>query len=71
MYEKDLIFLDATLATRLSNRAFRAVLDNGHALVVFGCPDDTARPLEPGDRVRVELSPFDMSRGRMVTGDSE
>jgi translation initiation factor IF-1 len=64
--EKDLILLDAILLDKLSMRAFRAKLDNGHVFVVHGGHGDADVPLSVGDRVRVELSPFDMSTGRLL-----
>jgi len=59
------IFLDATLERALSCATFQARLDNGHEIVAFSAPK---RPfselgLEPGMRVRVALSPYDMYKG--------
>lgn len=65
-------FLDATIRSVINVKAFRAVLDNGHELVAFRGPKDRdAPPLSEGDRVRVEMSPCDMSKGRIVGQVSE
>jgi translation initiation factor IF-1 len=63
-----MIVLDAELTRVVSNRAFGARLSNGHELVAFAGRDSPpARDLAgPGDRVRVRLSPFDMSQGEIV-----
>lgn len=60
--------LDARLTAVLNNTAFRAELANGHAFTAFAGRDDEPRAagLVPGARVRVEMSPYDMSRGRIL-----
>ena len=60
--------LDATLKAVLNSTAFRAVLANGHEFTAFAGRDFElcAMSLQPGTRVRVEMSPFDMSRGRII-----
>ena len=61
--EKDeMIVLDATVTDVINDRAFRAVLGNGHEVVGYA-PDGGAAALAPGRRVRLRMSPFDMSRG--------
>ena len=66
MSEEEKIVLDAALTDMLSVRAFRARLDNGHAFVAFTAGAPVAPVGRPGDRVRVEFSPFDMSKGRVL-----
>lgn len=66
MNENERILLDAEIIAVISERAFRARLRNGHLLVAFVAgPPDQRRSWSPGDRVRVELSPYDMSKGRI------
>lgn len=66
MNENERILLDAEITSVISERAFRARLRNGHSLVAFVAgPPDQRRTWAPGDRVQVELSPFDMSKGRI------
>lgn len=63
--KKDLIFLDAKLTDQVSVRAFRAELANGHTFIAYARVD-FPHALQPGGRVKVCLSPFDMSVGRIV-----
>lgn len=60
--------LDATLKAVLNNTAFCAVLANGHEFTAFAGhgAEMQAAQLQPGMQVRVEMSPFDMSRGRIL-----
>lgn len=65
--KKETILLDACLVAVIDKHAFSAELRNGHRFVAFferdkGC--DVA--LVPGDKVTVEMSPYDMSKGRLV-----
>ena len=65
----ELIFLDARLTEMINTRAFRAELGNGHTLVAWSrssASPEAGIPWQVGDRVRVRLSPFDMSVGEMV-----
>ncbi|MBU1692571.1 MAG: TOBE domain-containing protein [Verrucomicrobia bacterium] len=52
----------------IASAVLRVELANGHRLVAYAAPAEKGRAggLEPGDRVRVELSPCDMSRGRLI-----
>ena len=59
--------LDATVSVAINSQAFRARLGNGHEFVAFRGAAEAADPLGPGDRVQVEMSPYDMSKGR-ITG---
>lgn len=71
--EEELIFLDARLTAMINHRAFRAELGNGHTLVAWSRASaslETGIPWQVGDRVRVRLSPFDLSVGEMV-GEGE
>jgi translation initiation factor IF-1 len=64
----ELIVLDAQLAGMINNRAFRAVLGNGHDIVAFLPRGASASQtvLRAGVTVKVRMSPFDMSRGEMI-----
>ena len=66
MDKKETILLDARLLSVIDNSAFGAELPNGHRFVAFYLPDDPGEDLRVGDRVVVEMSPFDMSKGRLV-----
>ena len=64
--EGERFLLDATIVGVISDRAFRASLANGHEFVAFRGATEAAAGLAAGDRVRVEMSPCDMSKGRII-----
>lgn len=67
MDKKETILLDACLITVLDNNAFYAELRNGHRFVAFMERDgDGAEVPQVGAQVVVEMSPYDMSKGRLV-----
>lgn len=68
MCEKEIIRLDARVVGVIGNSAFRAELVNGHRIVAFIVGPDKERKatLGLGDVVKVEMSPYDMSRGRII-----
>ena len=47
---------------------FRVGLDNGHELIAYtaGKMRRYRIRVNPGDRIKVELSPYDLNRGRIV-----
>jgi len=64
--KKENILLDAVLKDVIDDATFNAVLPNGHEFVAYTRVNDKALAVEclrSGDRVQVELSPFDMSKG--------
>lgn len=64
----DKIFLDARVTDVLGSHAFRAVLENGHPIIAFqAAPGSEASKPQPGGCVRVEFSPYDMSKGRICS----
>jgi translation initiation factor IF-1 len=67
MQKKETILLDACLLSVIDKHAFDAELNNGHRFVAFlGRNDQGCQPLLIGAHVKVEMSPFDMSKGRLV-----
>ena len=69
MHGKEIIELDAEVTGVIDIRAFRARLGNGHEFIAFVPREKmpaTGWVCLPGARVRVCLSPFDMSRGEIV-----
>ena len=69
MNKKETFVLDAVLEDVINHATFNAVLPNGHRLVVFPQRKDidtALSRLRSGSRVRVEMSPFDMSKGTFV-----
>lgn len=63
--KKELIQLDAVIADMIDESAFTAELANGYAITAY-LPKgrrELAAKIQPGHIVRVELSPYDMSKG--------
>lgn len=68
MAKEDLIEFTGVVAELLPNAMFRVKLDNGHTVLghVAGKMRRYRIRILPGDRVRVELSPYDLDRARIV-----
>jgi len=59
---------DGTIIEALSNAMFRVELENGHVIVshISGKMRMHYIKILPGDKVRVEMSPYDLTKGRIV-----
>jgi translation initiation factor IF-1 len=68
MAKQDLIRQDGTIEEALSNAMFRVRLENGHIITatISGKMRMNYIRILPGDRVAVEMSPYDLSRGRII-----
>ena len=67
MEKKETILLDACLISVIDNNAFDAELRNGHRFVAFlGRGGKGGQKPQVGAQVTVEMSPYDMSKGRLV-----
>jgi translation initiation factor IF-1 len=67
MSERETILLDALLEDVIEPHAFRAVLGNGHRFTAYIAVRDRGKPApENGNRVKVEISPYNMNAGRIV-----
>lgn len=66
--KEEAIVFDATITEALPNTMFEVELENGHKLIAYaaGRMRRFRIRMTPGDRVRVELSPYDLNRGRIV-----
>ncbi len=66
--KKDVIEAEGVVTEALPNAMFRVRLDNGHEVLahVSGKMRMYYIRILLGDRVKVELSPYDLSRGRIV-----
>ena len=66
--KEDAIEVEATVVETLPNAMFRAELPNGHLVLahISGKMRKHFIRILPGDKVLVELSPYDPSRGRIV-----
>ena len=62
------IELDGTITQALSNAMFRVELENGHNIVahISGKMRKFYIKLLPGDKVKLEMSPYDLSKGRIT-----
>jgi len=65
---KDVIRLEGKVTEALPNAVFRVELENGHKVLahVSGRMRMHFIRILPGDTVTVELSPYDLTRGRIV-----
>jgi translation initiation factor IF-1 len=68
MSKQGSIQVEATVQETLPNAAFKVALDNGHNVLahISGKMRKNYIRILPGDRVLVELSPYDLARGRIV-----
>ena len=68
MSKNDVIELKGTVIQSLPNSIFKVKLDNGHQIIahVSGKIRMNFIFILPGDRVTVELSPYDLTRGRIT-----
>ena len=68
MSKEDLIEVEGVVAEALPNAQFRVKLDNGHVVLahISGKVRMHFIRILPGDMVKVELSPYDLSRGRIT-----
>ena len=58
---------DGTILEALSNAMFRVELENGHQLIahISGKMRMHYIKILPGDKVKLEMSPYDLSKGRI------
>ncbi|HQK36171.1 MAG: translation initiation factor IF-1 [Bacteroidales bacterium] len=68
MAKQPAIEQDGTITEALSNAMFRVELANGHIITahISGKMRMHYIKLLPGDRVRVEMSPYDLTKGRIT-----
>jgi translation initiation factor IF-1 len=66
--QEDKVEFEGEVTEALPNAMFRVKLDNGHEVLghIAGKMRRFRIRILPGDRVRVEVSPYDLSRGRIV-----
>ena len=59
---------DGTITEALSNAMFRVELENGHEIIahISGKMRMNYIKILPGDKVKIELSPYDLARGRII-----
>jgi translation initiation factor IF-1 len=68
MPREDAIELEGTVVETLPNAMFRVELQNGHKVLahISGKMRMNFIRILPGDRVKLEMSPYDLNRGRIT-----
>ena len=68
MAKQSAIEQDGTIVEALSNAMFRVELQNGHEVIahISGKMRMHYIKILPGDKVRIEMSPYDLTEGRIV-----
>jgi translation initiation factor IF-1 len=66
--KEEAIEVEGVVTEALANTRFRVQLDNGHKVIahVAGKMRKHFIRIVPGDKVRVELSPYDLTKGRIT-----
>ena len=68
MAKQSAIEQDGTIVEALSNAMFRVELENGHEILahISGKIRKNFIRILPGDKVKVEMTPYDLTRGRIT-----
>ena len=68
MAKEDVIEVEGTVVEALPNTYFKVELENGHQILahISGKLRMNYIKILPGDKVKVELSPYDLTRGRIT-----
>lgn len=71
MAKNDVIEVEGTVVEKLPNAMFQVELENGHKILahISGKLRMNFIKIIPGDKVRVEMSPYDLSKGRITWRD--
>jgi len=66
--DKGLLELEGEVTDLLPNQMFRVKLDNGHTIIAYtgGKMRQFRIRIIQGDRVKVEMSPYDLDKGRVI-----
>ncbi len=66
--KEDAIVLEGTVIEPLPNAMFKVELENGHKVLAHSSGKMRMHRIRilPGDRVQVEITPYDLSRGRIT-----
>ena len=68
MAKEDVIEVEGTVVEALPNTNFKVELENGHQILahISGTLRMNYITILPGDKVKVELSPYDLTKGRIT-----
>ena len=71
MSKADVIEIEGSVAEKLPNTMFKVQLENGHEVLahISGKLRQNFIQILPGDKVTMELSPYDLSKGRITWRD--
>lgn len=71
MSKDDVIEIEGKVIEKLPNTMFRVELENGHVVLahISGKLRKNFIRILPGDKVTMELSPYDLSKGRIIWRD--
>ena len=66
--KEELIEVEGVVTEALPNAMFRVELENGHKVLAHVCGKMRMNFIRilPGDKVKLELSPYDLTRGRIT-----
>ena len=65
---KDVIEIEGTILESMPNAMFKVKLENGHEILahISGKIRKNFIRILPGDKVKVEMTPYDLTRGRIT-----
>jgi translation initiation factor IF-1 len=68
MSKDDVIELEGTVVEKLPNAMFQVELENGHRILahISGKLRMNFIRILPGDKVSIEMSPYDLTKGRII-----
>ena len=71
MSKADVVEIEGTVIEKLPNAMFRVELENGHVVLahISGKLRMNFIRILPGDKVTLELSPYDLTQGRIIWRD--
>ena len=71
MSKADVIEVEGTVLEKLPNAMFKVELENGHQILahISGKLRQNYIRILPGDKVTIEMSPYDLSKGRIIWRD--
>ena len=71
MSKADVVEIEGTVVEKLPNAMFRVELENGHIVLahISGKLRMNYIKFVPGDKVTMELSPYDLTKGRIIWRD--
>ncbi len=71
MSREDVIEVEGVVLEKLPNAMFQVELENGHKILahISGKLRMNFIRIIPGDKVRIEMSPYDLTKGRIIWRD--